>query len=89
MSASLAVPTIDQLAFVDWNESKRVTLEKVARGATIGEVLTTAVRSMGLPLRSAFQLELRGRHLNRSETLDELGIETNDTLRVVPEVSAG
>ena len=52
-------------------------------------LVTTAVRSMGLPLRSAFQLELRGRHLNRSETLDELGIETDDTLRVVPEVSAG
>ncbi len=89
MSASMASPLIDNLAVVDWADTKRVRLDKVSPAATIGEVLTTAIRAMELPLRSAFQAELRGRQLNRSDTLEELGVRSDDTLRVVPDVSAG
>lgn len=85
MSANL----IENLAFVDWQESKRVRLDKVPSSATVGEVLSTAVRAMELPFKSAFQAAFRGRQLNRAATLEEAGIGTDAEIRVLPEVSAG
>jgi hypothetical protein len=82
------------LAITDWDyedgkKGAKVTLDGVSRNATIGEVLGEAVRAMGLPFASSFQAVFRGRQLARTQTLQEIGIESGERLEVLPEVSAG
>ncbi len=73
----------------DWEDSRRVHLDSVPRSATVGEVVGESVRALQLPFSSFFQAVLRGRELNHSDTLDEIGIESDDEIELVPEVSAG
>ncbi len=89
MSTAQETPELINLVFTDWNSRKEAHLHKVSRNATVGEVLGEVVRAMELPFQSAFQAVFRGRALNNSETLEELGIESDEKLEVVPQVSAG
>ncbi len=77
------------LAFTDWNGTRRAELEGVHENATVGETLAEAVRALGLPLRTFYHAYLGGRQLSQAETLREAGIRTDDDLRIAPEVSAG
>ncbi len=89
MSTTQATPELIHLVLTDWNSEKEAHLYDVSRNATIGEVLGETIRAMELPFNSVFQAVFRGRTLNNGETLEELGIETDEKLEVVPQVSAG
>lgn len=91
---SIAVESTQELVnltFRDWRHTQEVHLEEVPRSATVREVLGAAVRAMELPLRHAFRAHFRGRQLNGTETLADVGITTSEeeALTVLPEVSAG
>jgi hypothetical protein len=73
----------------DWEGSRQAVLEAVPRRSTVGQVVREAVRFLGLPLDRLHQAVLRGRELDPSSTLDEAGIESDDELSLVAEVSAG
>jgi hypothetical protein len=90
MSLKAAVPDlIKTLAFIDWQETKRVQLRDVPRSTTLGEALGVAARAMGLPSQGALHGALNGRQLSRAATLQEVEISEGDEIRVLPEVSAG
>ncbi len=77
------------LVFTDWEGARRAHLEAVPRTTTVGQIVGEAVRAMGLPFKNLYQAVSRGRELPHSETLEELGIETDDQLELVREISAG
>ncbi len=78
------------LTFRDWRRSKEVHLDQVPRSATVREVLGEAVRAMELPVRKAFRAAFRGRQLNDTETLADVGVTSEDeAMTVLPSVSAG
>ncbi len=89
MSTAQETPELINLVFTDWNSRKEAHLHEVSRNATVGEVLGEVVRAMELPFKSAFQAVFRGTALNNSDTLEGLGIESDEKLEVVPQVSAG
>ncbi len=73
----------------DWAGERTAHLDAVPSDATVGEVVTECVRALQLPFRDFYTAVFRGRELNHSETLDEVGVRNNDELELVPEVSAG
>jgi hypothetical protein len=89
MQAVETTTDLINIAFTDWERTRRAELEGVPRNSTIGEIASEAIRALGLPLRNFYQALFRGRQLNQAETLEELGIHTDDELELVPEVSAG
>ena len=64
-------------------------LDKVPRSSTIGQVVTEAVHQLGLPFGDFFKAVFRDKELDPTHTIDELGIETDSRIDLVPEVSAG
>ena len=84
-----AGPELVDVTLVDWDGSRKAELEQVPRSSTIGQVVNEAVSHLGLPLQHLYQAVLRGRELDPADTLDELGIETDAELDLVPIVSAG
>jgi len=82
-------PELVNLVLRDWEGARRTHLESVPRSATIGEIVSEAVRSMGLPFQSFYQALFRGRELPSADTLEELGIESDAEIELLPEVTAG
>jgi hypothetical protein len=73
----------------DWEGSRRVHLDDVARSTTVGQVVGERVRALQLPFTDFYQAVYRGRELNHSDTLVEAGLDTKSEIELVPEVSAG
>ncbi len=78
------------LSVVDWNNSRRVTLDEVPADVTAGEIIDNDIRdAFALGGGATYHLLYRGEKLNRNQTLDELGVEDKSELEVAAEVSAG
>ena len=73
----------------DWEGVRTAHLDKVPRSPTIGQVVTEAVHQLGLPFGDFFKAVFRDKELDPANTIDELGIETDSRIDLVPEVSAG
>ena len=76
------------LEVTDWSRSQIAELTDLPPDMTVGEVLDEVQDAMSLP-REPFHLLYDGDKLNRSATLDEVGVKSGDTLTIAPEVSAG
>jgi hypothetical protein len=72
----------------DWSRSQVAELSELAPDMTVGEVLDEVRDAMSLP-REPYHLLFGGDKLNRSATLEELGVKSGDELTIAPEVSAG
>ena len=72
----------------DWSRSQVADLSDLPVSMTVGAVLDEVRDAMSLP-REAYHLLFNDQKLNRSATLEELGVETGDELTIAPEVSAG
>jgi len=78
------------LDVVDWNGSRRVALEEVPADTTAGDIIENEIReAFALGGGATYHLLYNGEKLNRSQTLDELGVEDHSELEVAAEVSAG
>jgi hypothetical protein len=78
-----------ELDVVDWNESRRASIPEVPVDMTVGELLKELEDSMSLSSTTTHHLIFDGQKLNRGQTLEEVNVETGDTLTVAPEVMAG
>jgi hypothetical protein len=72
----------------DWSRSQVAELSDLPPDITVGEVLDEVQDVMSLP-REPYHLLFDGEKLNRSATLEEVGVETGNELTIAPEVSAG
>lgn len=72
----------------DWSRSQVAELSELPLDMTVGEVLDEVQGAMSLP-REPYHLLFDGEKLNRSATLEEVGVETGNELTIAPEVSAG
>jgi hypothetical protein len=77
------------IEFSDWEGARSAQLQRVPRSSTIGQVVTEAVEHLGLPFEHLYQAVFRGKELDQTETLEDLGIDTDSQIDLVPEVSAG
>ena len=89
MQTAHAAPELINVVLTDWEQTRRAELDGVARDSTVAELVSEGARLLGLPPHALYQPLLRGRQLNRSDTLEDAGIESEDALELVPEVSAG
>jgi hypothetical protein len=89
MSTAQAPTELFNLTFHDWQSARSATLEGVSRGATVGQVVAQATKSLELPFASFYRAVWEGRELNHGSTLEEEGIEHDEALDLVAEVSAG
>jgi hypothetical protein len=89
MSTAEVLSDVVNLTFRDWEGARRAHLDGVPKSSTVGQVVAEAARALELPLQSFHHALFRGRELPHDETLEELGIHTDDELELVPEVSAG
>ena len=90
----MSAPMQSTLEFVDlrlsdWEGARTAHLDQVPRSSTIGQVVSEAVQQLGLPLGGFFRAVFRGKELDPSGTVDELGIDSDSEIELVPEVSAG
>jgi Ubiquitin-2 like Rad60 SUMO-like len=76
------------LEVTDWSRSQVAQLSDLPIDMTVGEVLDEVHEAMSLP-REPYHLLFDGDKLNRSTTLEELGVKSGDELTIAPEVSAG
>jgi hypothetical protein len=77
------------VTFTDWEGVRHVHLDEVTRSATVAELLDEARRVMDLPIDTSYQAVLEGRQLNRMDTLEEAGVDSDVEMEIVPEVHAG
>jgi hypothetical protein len=77
------------ITFTDWEGVRQVHLDEVTRSATVAELLDEARRVMDLPIDTSYQAVLEGRQLNRMDTLEEAGVDSDVEMEIVPEVHAG
>jgi len=89
MQAVSTTPEALNLRVTNWEGTQRAHLEAVPGDATVGETVSEAVRAMQLPVNSFFQALLRGREVNHGDTLEEIGIESDDEIQLFPDVTAG
>ena len=80
--------TID-LEVVDWNETRRATVPEIPVDMTVGELQKELQEALQLSTETTHHLIFDGMKLNNSSTLEEIGIESGQTLTVAPEVMAG
>ena len=73
----------------DWEGARKVHLDDVARSTTVGQVVGESVRALNLPFSEFYQAVWRGRELNHSDTIEEVGLDSDSEIELVPEVSAG
>jgi hypothetical protein len=74
-----------------------VQVHGVPLDATVGELTRSLIAKMELPPNDAsggpvnYQLRLDrdGRHLHAGETVGDLGLQPNDKVRLLPQISAG
>ena len=76
------------------NKSQEVSMpESVACGRIVAKVVEVlrlpATGPDGMPLVYKFHHRQTGRQINDTETLTDAGVTSSDTLRVVPEITAG
>jgi hypothetical protein len=72
----------------DWSRSQMAELSDLSPEMTVGEVLDEVQDAMSLP-REPYHLLFSGDKLNRTATLEEIGVKSGDELTIAPEVSAG
>ena len=77
------------LQLTDWEGARTAHLDKVPRSSTIGQVVGEAVQQLGLPFGDFFRAVFRGKELDPADTVDEIGLDTDARIELVPEVSAG
>jgi hypothetical protein len=77
------------LAVRDWNRSSSANFSGVPADVTVGELLSLARNDLSLPRDTPYHLIYDGMKLNRTLTLDELGVEDDAEFTIAPEVSAG
>jgi hypothetical protein len=82
-------PELIDLEFRDWEGTRQAQLRRVPRSSTIGQVVSEAVEHLGLPFEHLYQAVFRGRELDHAETLEDLAIDSDSQIDLVPEVSAG
>jgi hypothetical protein len=83
------MPAALRLAVRDWSRSRNAELSEVPTDITIGELLSEVKEEMHLPRETPYHLLYSGQKLNRSLTLQEIGIEDEAEVTIAPEVSAG
>lgn len=76
------------------NKTEEVSVpDNVAAGRIVGKLVTLlqlpTVGPDGLPLSYKFHHKQTGRQINDNETLGESGVNDNDVLRLVAEITAG
>lgn len=76
------------------NKTEEVTVpENVAAGRIVGKLVTLlelpTVGPDGQPLSYKFHHKQTGRQVNDNETLADAGVNDNDVLRLVAEITAG
>ena len=76
------------LAVTDWNRSNMAELPDVPSDILVRDLIEEVEQAMSLP-RDTYHLLASGEKLNRTATLEELGIESGEELTIAPEVSAG
>lgn len=89
MQATTGNAAVIDLFATDWEGTRRAQLREVPRDTSVGQIVDEAARALQLPFASFFNAVFRGRELNHDDTLEELGVETDDQIQLVPEVSAG
>ena len=89
MSAAMQTTEFVNLHLSDWEGARTAHLDQVPRSSTIGQVVSEASQQLGLPLGGFFRAVFRGKELDPSGTVDELGIASDSEIELVPEVSAG
>ena len=73
----------------DWSRSLPGTeFLGISPDVTVGEIVDEATEAMALPDQNYHAL-YDGEKLNRSATLEEIGIESGEELTIAPDVSAG
>lgn len=78
-----------KLAVRDWSRSRHATLFGIPTDVTVGELLAEVRDEMELPRETPFHLLYDGQKLNRTLTLEEIGLEDEAEMTIAPEVSAG
>jgi len=82
--------SLSALSVVDWNHQKRVQFEDgIETDSLVSEVVAEAVHRLELPRNVPYSAVVGGRKLNKSDSLAEAGLKTDDEIEVCPEVSAG
>ena len=88
-----ATVVINRLLGVDLWGHKRGAMDGldggIPRDTTVGEIVSDMARALNLPRDTTYHAEYQGRRLNRSETLEEAGLEDESLLTLHPEVTAG
>ena len=83
-----------QVLLEDHTGNKRHQV-KMAESANVEKLIPATVTALGLPLTDqagrpmTYHLSYRGRRLQEEETLESVGVETGETLTLVPEMIAG
>ena len=72
----------------DWSRSQVADFPEVATDTTVDELIQALEESMSLD-GNVYHLLANGEKLNRTATLEEVGVESGDELTIAPEVSAG
>lgn len=81
----------------DVSGQRVVQMSDIPPDATVGELTRSLLAKMELPPNDAsggpvnYQLRLDrdGRHLHAGETVGDLGLQPNDRVRLLPQISAG
>lgn len=68
---------------------------KMAESASVEKLIPATVTALGLPMTDqagrpmTYHLSYKGRRLQEEETLEGVGVQTGETLTLVPEMIAG
>jgi hypothetical protein len=77
------------LKLSDWNGTQTLDLSDVSPETTAGEILADVTDYLHLSPGTPYHLIYQGQKLNRSSSLEEVGVEDGDEVVIAPEVSAG
>lgn len=78
------------VAIVDWSRSRGAAeFTDLDGDTTVSELLADAREALRLPREGEYTLIRGNDKLARTATLDEIGIQDQETLEISPEVAAG
>ncbi len=78
------------VAVVDWSRSRGAAeFSDLSGSTTVSELLADAREALRLPRDGVYSLIRGNDKLARTATLDEVGLQDQETLEIAPEVSAG
>ena len=66
-----------------------VVTGEIPMDTSVAEIISEMTRALSLPRDTTYNAEYQGRKLNRSDTLEEAGLEEGAELVLHPEVTAG